>query len=210
MFNSLISSFSSLLGNDFNDIIIIFLIFMAVYWFFRYDIGRLVRIRNSFARLSRKMELIKGSGIENVKKLDELFDAAVYKPIRDIWSGFYEDFRNSAYKEKTPDINDYFDLHTAVVIPSYRKRVEIIPGMLTMMGILGTFLGIAAGLPGIDLTASGTTAQENLGRLLNIAASAFSISIAAIVLSMFFQLLDRHIYQSAVSQVSRFISLAAR
>lgn len=210
MFNSLISSFSNLLGNDFNDIIILFLIIMAVYWFFRYNVGILVRIRNSFTRLSRKMELIKGSEIENAKKLDELFDASVYKPIRNIWSGFYEDFRNSANKEKTPDINDYFDLHTAVVIPSYRKRVEIIPGMLTMMGILGTFLGIAAGLSGIDLTASGITAQENLGRLLNIAASAFSISIAAIVLSMVFQLLDRYIYQSAVSQVTRFISLAAR
>jgi len=210
LFNSLISSFSNLLGNDFNDIIILFLIIMAVYWFFRYNVGILVRIRNSFTRLSRKMELIKGSEIENAKKLDELFDASVYKPIRNIWSGFYEDFRNSANKEKTPDINDYFDLHTAVVIPSYRKRVEIIPGMLTMMGILGTFLGIAAGLSGIDLTASGITAQENLGRLLNIAASAFSISIAAIVLSMVFQLLDRYIYQSAVSQVTRFISLAAR
>ncbi|NJD03288.1 MAG: hypothetical protein FIA99_12015 [Ruminiclostridium sp.] len=210
MFNKLISNFSNLLGNNFNDIIIAFLIILAVYWFIKYDIAKLARIRNSFSRLCREAEMIRGTGIDNMKKLDGLFSGRIFKPIRDIWSYYYEDFRTLANKDKTPDISEYFGLHTALVIPASRKRAEVIPGMLAMIGILGTFLGITAGLPGIDLTASGTAAQENIGRLLNVAASAFSISIAAIILSIVFQLFDRHIYQSAVAQMGRFLNLAAR
>lgn len=210
MFNELMGGFLRLLGNNFNDIIIVFLIVLAVFLFVRYDAGKLLRIRNSFSGLCSEMEMIKGKGIDNIKKLDGLFDATIFKPVKDIWSYFYEDFRLSGNKEKSPDINEYFDLHTAVTIPSYRKRVEAIPGILIMIGILGTFLGIAAGLAGIDLSATGPGARENAGILLNVAVSAFTITIVAIVLSIFFQILDRHMYQSAVLQLNRFKNLAAR
>ncbi len=210
MFNKLINDFLNLFQYYYNEVIIIFLLILTAYWIIRYDIVKLLRIRNSFSRLIGEIETIKGIGIENMKRLDELFGATVFISIRDIWFDYYNDFRIMYNKEKAPDINRYFNLNSVITITACRKKADVIHKILIMLGILGVLLVFATGLPGVELTASGTIDKVSMNLLFNIVASALRIAIAAVMLSVIFQVVDKHFYQSAIVKMNRFIILAAR
>ena len=135
----------------------------------------------------------------------------------DAWSEFTEclilptDSSPKKEVQNTRDPSGYFD-STSVVNPRLNVRFySSIPGHLTGLGILGTFLGLAAGigLAQSGLGAQGATfaqVQESLQNLLQGASLAFLTSIAGLVTSITFLVLERWQLASLDRQLSRWVS----
>lgn len=210
LFDKMLKSIVGSLGDGFNDYFIIILLLFTLFWFFRYNIIKLMSIKRSLSKLYKRTSTIAGMDIANVKLLDAMFEPWMHRSIRELWEDYLNDFNTGRQKDRAPDIKDYFDVQKALVIPGSRRKVEIFPGILVMIGILGTFTGIAAGLSGMELSMDTGQLQQKMSAFINIAATSFGISIAAIMLSIIYQVLDRLIYQSAIYELNRFVAAACR
>jgi ABC-type transporter Mla subunit MlaD len=72
------------------------------------------------------------------------------------------------------------------------RFVNSVPGLLTSLGILGTFVGLTYGLAQIQGTFDDTGAlKEGIGELLKGASIAFSTSVWGILLSVIFSLFEK-------------------
>ena len=112
-----------------------------------------------------------------------------------------EDDAESAYYR--PSIDDYIneDLVDTVM---HRNELNQVPGMLTGLGILGTFIGLSIGLEHFN---TGTTAQmtDSIEPLMNGIKVAFHTSIFGMVFSLTFNAIyKRKLYdgESAVQEFS--------
>lgn len=109
------------------------------------------------------------------EKLAGLFTDFIFELNRE------DDAQNAYYR---PSIDDYIneDLVDTVM---HRNELNQVPGMLTGLGILGTFIGLSIGLEHFN---TGTTAQmtESIEPLMNGIKVAFHTSIFGMVFSLTF------------------------
>ena len=66
-----------------------------------------------------------------------------------------------------------------------------LPGILTGLGIIGTFAGLIRGLNHFDVSLQANEMQGSLGNLINAVGHAFYVSAAAICLAILFTLLEK-------------------
>lgn len=96
----------------------------------------------------------------------------------------------------TSDVSSYFN-HTTVVSPNVSfNYYRSVPNLLTGLGILGTFLGLAAGVNAASRGLSSNTPEEittSLYQLLQGSSLAFYTSITGILLSLIFVLINAHV-----------------
>lgn len=143
-------------------------------------------------------------------------EIAKNRALGDAWSEFTEclilptDASPTKEVQNTRDPSSYFSA-ASIIDPKLNVRFySSIPGHLTGLGILGTFLGLAAG---IGLAQSGlstpdaTRIQESLQLLLQGASLAFLTSIAGLVTSIAFLVFERWQLASLDRQLSGWVRL---
>lgn len=81
---------------------------------------------------------------------------------------------------------------------------DLIPGSMTGLGILGTFLGLTAGIENFD-TASADTIESSIVTLLGGMKTAFYTSIVGVFLSLLYSHLHRKVYQITLQEMESFI-----
>ena len=74
--------------------------------------------------------------------------------------------------------------------PGHAQLAELIPGLLTSLGILGTFMGLMQGLTSVDFSNAEGTIQS-IPQLLGGMKFAFATSVAGIACSLLFNMLNR-------------------
>ena len=87
------------------------------------------------------------------------------------------------------DIDDYIN-DDVLGMRSWQNVVQQIPGTLTGLGILGTFIGLIIGIQGIGFTTV-NAALISVRNLLAGIQTAFYTSIAGVILSLLFNILYR-------------------
>lgn len=88
------------------------------------------------------------------------------------------------------DTREYINEETVIEKPGHAQLAELIPGLLTSLGILGTFMGLMQGLTSIDFsTAEGT--MQSIPQLLTGMKFAFATSVAGISCSLAFNMFNR-------------------
>ncbi len=112
-----------------------------------------------------------------------------------------DDAENAYYR---PSIDDYIneDLVDTVL---HRNELNQVPGMLTGLGILGTFIGLSIGLQQFNTSGSIQTMTESIDYLMDGIKVAFHTSIFGMVFSLTFNAIyKRKIYEAecAVSDFS--------
>ena len=93
---------------------------------------------------------------------------------------------------------------TEQAIVDSRLKTEFykhLPGVLTGLGIIGTFLGLIKGLINFDVSLDPSKAQEQLRNLVNSVGHAFFISASAIFLAMLFTWIEKSLVTSRCRQV---------
>ena len=88
------------------------------------------------------------------------------------------------------DTREYINEETVVDKPGHAQLAELIPGLLTSLGILGTFVGLMQGLTSVDFSNAEGTIQS-IPRLLSGMRFAFATSVAGISCSLLFNMFYR-------------------
>jgi len=88
------------------------------------------------------------------------------------------------------DTREYINEETVMDKPGHAQLAELIPSLLTSLGILGTFMGLMQGLTSVDFTNAEGTIQS-IPQLLSGMRFAFATSVAGIACSLSFNMLNR-------------------
>ncbi len=101
------------------------------------------------------------------------------------------------------DTHEYINEESVVEKPGHAQLAELIPGLLTSLGILGTFMGLMQGLTSVDFSnAQGTI--ESIPQLLSGMRFAFATSVAGIACSLMFNMFNRMAAGRAIRALDNF------
>ncbi|XEC95687.1 hypothetical protein AB6A23_03685 [Paenibacillus tarimensis] len=193
----------------FYTIYITLMVSFGVWYFFRLFVTRYFQAQKTSIAIEQKLLELKDieSPVQRFHEMNEWVqsraaDSIYFKEcFEPSWRAFYKKFME--YQRNgvtfTPDVFDFF--HEEIFIQKYgrRKLVDLIPGLFLAAGIIGTFLGIAAGVSGLDPDGNTTEMRSGIGLLLSGMKVKFLSSIIGIILSGLWQFIDRR------SQYSRLV-----
>ena len=122
-----------------------------------------------------------------------------------VWADFLQNAEMRDAHGESCDVTQYINGETVIDACSGTRLAEITPGILTSLGILGTFLGLVLGLSGLNLNAADTSALlAAMEKLIGGMSTAFLTSIAGVVASIFFNLLNTHYTGKCEKAIDRF------
>ncbi len=125
-----------------------------------------------------------------VFKLESLFQNRELDKIFKTYRGKIEEEKES--EEVESDIEEYIN-EDFLSLRTWQGLILQIPGILTGLGILGTFVGLVTGISSIGFS-SVDAAIESINVLLSGIETAFYTSIAGVILSILFNILNRLIW----------------
>ena len=142
------------------------------------------------------------TGLENIERALEVQTSSTWSVMTQIEDFFHQRTLDSLfrdYQEKVQvqresgqaltDIEDYIN-EDVLSLKSWQNVVMQIPGTLTGLGILGTFIGLIIGIRGIGFS-SVDIALSSVQTLLSGIQVAFYTSIAGMILSLLFNIIYR-------------------
>ncbi len=102
------------------------------------------------------------------------------------------------------NVEDYINDDTVTHGPGNAQLADLIPGLLTSLGILGTFMGMMDGLGGLDFSNSDKII-EGIPVLLNGMQFAFGTSVAGVSMSIIFNVVNRILQGSSYRAIDDFV-----
>lgn len=148
----------------------------------------------------------------HIVELDEIASEAMSEPrLAHLWSEYAETLHPQreddgvqmrVAKWRATALADSFFTEQAVVdTPLKADFYKHLPGILTGIGIIGTFSGLIMGLINFDVSLNPVEAQKQLRALVNSVGHAFFVSAAAIGLAMLFTWIEKSLVTSCYRQV---------
>lgn len=190
---------------SFNDVFCTFIILLAVFSFkmFHKDVQKNVRDIQSFIH---KSENITGDLPNRLKivKDEDFFNGNEF--LTNEWDSYISYARNNTISGKIPGISQHFSKFNIIDMPGKRKIAELIPGTLTALGILGTFLGLQGGVSNIDVETT-ERLKDSIVLLTSGMSLAFITSIVGIIASMIWSYLDRKKYKYYLQVLDQFYNV---
>lgn len=124
--------------------------------------------------------------------------------LRGSWLRFLQNAEQLDRRGLPCAVEDYINDDTVTHGPGNAQLAELIPNLLTSLGILGTFMGMMRGLGGLDFTNSANIIA-GIPALLSGMQFAFGTSVAGISCSLVFNMLNRIAQGSSYRAVDDFV-----
>lgn len=174
-------------------IVVAFISYFSIRFVFQYRLPA-GRIRRELLDLSSRINLLKAESPERiVAALDDLF-ASVHERIQHAWSEYKEtlheqlatvDGESLVVKVRSTTLSGtFFGDQNLVETPLKTEYFKHLPGILTGIGIIGTFAGLLIGLSFFDAT-DPERISKSVEILLNGVRDAFIASALSIMAAMF-------------------------
>ena len=158
-------------------------------------------VRRAAHRLRRGIHLLEtSSGEGRPVWQDVLF---LGKDMQGAWRRFLVNAEQLDARGLNCNVEDYVNDDSVIHSVGHSQLAEIIPSLLTSLGILGTFIGLMRGLGGLDVSDAAKT-MESIPQMIGGMTFAFMTSIAGIACSLIFNMLNRMAYGSATKAIDDF------
>ena len=129
----------------------------------------------------------------------------VGKRLRGTWLRFLQNAEQLDRRGLPTNVEDYINDDTVTHGPGNATLAELIPSLLTSLGILGTFMGLSRGLSSLNF-ADSTELVEGIPVLLEGMRFAFGTSVAGISCSIVFNMLNRLSQGSSYRAIDDFVT----
>ena len=129
----------------------------------------------------------------------------VGKRLRGSWLRFLQNAEQLDRRGLPSNVEDYIDDDTVTHGPGNAGLAELIPNLLTSLGILGTFMGLSRGLSSLNF-ADSTRLIQGIPDLLSGMRFAFGTSVAGISCSLVFNMLNRISQGSSYRAIDDFVT----
>ena len=127
------------------------------------------------------------------------------KRLRGSWQRFLQNAQQLDARRLPCNVEDYINDDTVTHGPGNATLAELIPGLLTSLGILGTFIGLMRGLTGLDMT-DADTLMDGIPVLLDGMRFAFGTSVAGISCSLIFNMINRIAQGTSYRAIDDFVA----
>lgn len=174
----------------------------ACYWGYAWFGKHGLKVLNRYTK-----QLLKATDIlEKVKQgsQESLFDCSPAKELFDEYQAEVNKISKNENAVEFCDIGDYFNQSYIDIIVN-RRLCDQVPGAMTALGMLGTFLGLTLGLSNFDQSTT-ESIVESINSLMHGMYTAFLTSIVGIVLSLLFSFLYKHFCTQAQLAQDGFVS----
>ena len=129
----------------------------------------------------------------------------VGKRLRGTWLRFLQNAEQLDRRGLPTNVEDYINDDTVTHGPGNATLAELIPSLLTSLGILGTFMGLSRGLSSLNFSDSAQLV-EGIPALLEGMRFAFGTSVAGISCSIVFNMLNRISQGSSYRAIDDFVT----
>lgn len=182
------------------------LVYLAILLVLLTALGRsLLPLMAMAGRLRRAARIIITENRQNKEKKSWNTLQFLGKQLEGPWADFLQNAEMRDAHGESCDVTDYINEDSVFHAVGGARLAEITPGILTSLGILGTFLGLVMGLSGLSLNAADTDALlAAMEQLIAGMSTAFLTSIAGVIASLFFNLLYTHYTNACERAIDRF------
>ena len=125
------------------------------------------------------------------------------KRMRTAWKRFLVNAEQLDSRGMNCNAEDYINDDTVIYEHCHTQLGEVIPGILTSLGILGTFIGLVRGLGALNLSDAAST-MTGISDMINGMNFAFGTSIAGCSCSLAFNILNHAAIGSAQKALDEF------
>ncbi len=125
------------------------------------------------------------------------------RPMQKQWSRFLVNAEQLDQRGLSCDVEDYINDETTLRDFAHFQLAEVIPGLLTSLGILGTFIGLMRGLGNLDLSNASNTVSS-IHTMISGMTFAYGTSIAGLVCSLLFNIFFRAAQGAATGAMDDF------
>lgn len=127
--------------------------------------------------------------------------------LNDWWARYIFNLRELKRTNGDCDVIGFINSNTAIQAPGHSQFAELIPGMMTSLGVLGTFLGLVQGISGLKVQGADVAQmQQSIAALLEGMSSAFYTSIVGVICAVAFQLIRRLAIVRATDALNLFVN----
>jgi len=158
-----------------------------------------LRLRQELARVIAALLKIRPAAAEAAELRDRITTQVMAKAtFAHVWSEYAQTLhaqkpvdQNEACWRATALAETFFTDQALVDIPLKTDYYKHLPGIMTGLGIIGTFTGLIIGLGNFDVSIEPGQAQAQLRTLINAVGHAFIVSAIAITLAMVFTWIEK-------------------
>ena len=129
----------------------------------------------------------------------------VGRRLKGSWLRFLQNAEQLDRRGLPTNVEDYINDDTVTHGPGNAGLAELIPNLLTSLGILGTFMGLSRGLSSLNF-ADSTQLVQGIPDLLSGMRFAFGTSVAGISCSLVFNMLNRISQGSSYRAIDDFVT----
>lgn len=164
----------------------------------------------TYRRTSLVRKVIKGKETSTVlyERADMLDRSVPIPVVHDLWREFDEtlvevETPNGQALYNTVDSEYFFNTTTLARGATESRMAAAVPGFLTAIGVIGTFIGLQLGLGGLQLGSGASVEQlrEGIGGMINGAAVAFMTSVYGVALSLVYNFVEKFLERRARTRV---------
>jgi ABC-type transporter Mla subunit MlaD len=175
------------------------------------------KVGNELRRAQRRLEELKNKG--PVLDLDELREHVMKSAaLRHCWDEYQDTLhgQKSATAQGRLEVvrwrattmaNGFFTEQTLVDAPLRTEFYKHLPGILTGLGIIGTFTGLIIGLQGFKVSDDASVVRGSLETLIVSVGGAFVVSGIAIGLAMLVTTIEKFVVNRRYTEIERFCGL---
>ena len=196
-------------------LIFVLIYFANTFWKEFFENGK--NVSNDLERAIKKLNDIKSNG--NYTDLEVIREKAmVSQTLKSCW----DEFSDTLHGQKKVDAqgimtvnryratalaNSFFTEQIVISTPLKAEFYKHLPGILTGIGIIGTFLGLIFGLFTFDVSKDAEQVRSSLRSLLASVGNAFIVSLAAIGMAMWITWLEKRTINKLYTELDELCGL---
>ena len=165
----------------------------------------LIPLWRTTAALRRAITRLQQNAGKNLEKPVWQEARFVGKRLKNSWLRFLQNAEQLDRRGLPTNVEDYINDDTVTHGPGNAGLAELIPNLLTSLGILGTFMGLSRGLSTLNF-ADSAQLISGIPDLLSGMRFAFGTSVAGISCSLIFNMLNRISQGSSYRAIDDFVT----
>ena len=165
----------------------------------------LIPLWRTTTSLRRAISRLQAEAGQNTDKPVWQTSGFVGKRLRGTWLRFLQNAEQLDRRGLPTNVEDYINDDTVTHSHGNATLAELIPSLLTSLGILGTFMGLSRGLSSLNF-ADSAQLVEGIPVLLEGMRFAFGTSVAGISCSIVFNMLNRISQGSSYRAIDDFVT----
>lgn len=158
------------------------------------------RAARLFRKAIRQLELMNNKEGTRPVWQDAFF---LGKPMQERWKRFLQNAEQLDTRGLSCATEDYINDEDVFTGYAHLQLAEVIPGLLTSLGILGTFIGLMRGLGNLDISNADST-MKGISQMIGGMTFAYGTSIAGLACSLIFNVFFRASQGAGLSAMDDF------